>query len=92
MPIRRTKRTRYPGIYEVVGGKKTAYKVSYRVSGLGQRTKTKASSEEALISQGTVRTPAGKQHTKTIRSVTLPEPLVNELPADLERYGARGVA
>ena len=56
-----TRKTRYPGIHEVLGGKSTRYVVAYRIRGLGQKTKTLATLREARAFQGAMRDPA-KQH------------------------------
>jgi integrase len=58
VPERRLKRTRYPSIYEVVGGKRPRYMVSYRIPGVGQRTKTKPTLAEARDFQAQVRDPS----------------------------------
>jgi hypothetical protein len=58
---RSLKRTRYPGIYEVLGGRTRRFMVSYRIPGLGQRTKTLRTLSEAKEFQGSVRDPAGRE-------------------------------
>lgn len=58
MGERKYARTRYPGIYEVSGAKAPRYVVSYRIRGLGQRTKTFSTIRDARAFQGSVRDPA----------------------------------
>ena len=57
MANRQSKRTRYPGIYEVVGGRARRYVVSFRIRGVGQRTRTFKTLQEARTYQGTLRDP-----------------------------------
>jgi integrase len=63
---RQTRKTRYPGIYELTGGKKTRYVVSYRVRGLGQRTKTLATLGEARAFQGAMRDPVKQDQARQL--------------------------
>jgi integrase len=58
MAARKLNRTRYPGIYEVEGGKHRRYMVSYRLRGYGQRTKTHPTLREARDFQAQIRDPA----------------------------------
>lgn len=52
-----TERTRYPGIFKVTRGKTERYVVSFRVRGLGQRTKTFERLGDAREFQGRMRDP-----------------------------------
>jgi integrase len=54
---RSTERTKYPGIYKVTRGSATRYVVSYRIRGLGQRTKTFQRLADAKEFQGKSRNP-----------------------------------
>jgi integrase len=55
---RSSEKTRYPGIYKVTRGSTVRYVVSYRVRGIGQRTKTFDRLTEAKEYQGRMRDPA----------------------------------
>ena len=52
-----TTRTKYPGIYKVVRAETTRYVVSYRLRGLGQRTKTFERLGDARTFQAETRSP-----------------------------------
>jgi integrase len=66
MGQRESRKTRYPGIYEVLGGSSTRYVVSYRIRGLGQRTKTLATLGAARAFQGSMRDPAKQQQARQL--------------------------
>jgi integrase len=70
------KRTRYPGIYRVsTPGKPDRFMVSYRVRGLGQRTKTLPTLGEAKQFQASVRDPAKARQLRQLEQgrITLAE-------------------
>lgn len=57
MAKRSLKKTRYPGIYAVQGVSSPRFMVSFRIHGLGQRTKTFTTLRDAREFQGSVRDP-----------------------------------
>jgi hypothetical protein len=65
-------KTRHPGIYKLARpGKPNVYMVSYRIRGIGQRTKQFATLTEAKAFQATVRDPArGREMRLRARGTT----------------------
>ncbi|MDP9343011.1 MAG: site-specific integrase [Actinomycetota bacterium] len=73
---RSVKRTRFPGIYRITTpGKPDRFMVSYRVRGLGQRTKTKPTLREAKEFQASVRDPLKARQLRQLEQgrITLAE-------------------
>jgi integrase len=62
---RKTERTKFPGIYKVTRGRAVRYVVSYRIRGVGQRTKTFERLADAKEFQGKARDP---RHADRMRS------------------------
>ena len=87
MRERVTKRTRYPGIYEVQGGSSKGSKrfmVSYRLAGLGQRTKTFATLRDARDFQSSLRDPAKAHQQRQILRMSR-QTLASAFPEWLDR-------
>jgi integrase len=79
---RTSEKTRYPEIYKVTRGPTVRYVVSYRVRGIGQRTKTYDRLADAKEFQGQMRDPG--QAARMRRKVKGRLPLSDYFPAWLE--------
>jgi integrase len=79
---RSSERTRYPGIYKVTRRTTVRYVVSYRVRGIGQRTKSFQHLGDAKEFQGRMRDP--EQSARMRRRVKGRQPLAEYFPAWLE--------
>jgi integrase len=66
------RRTRFPGIYEVTGGAAKRYMVMYRLPGVGQRSKTVSTLQQAKEFQGRMRDPAKARQARDLERGDLP--------------------
>src|SRR5438067_13767181 len=98
---RQLKRTRYTGIYKVTRpGSKDRYMVSYRIFGLGQRTRTFPTEGQALAFQATLRDPSREDQVRAMHiaaRITVAqyfdhfmETRFNLSPSTRERYAGVG--
>ena len=72
MGRRVVRRTRFPGIFEVTGGAGKRYMVMYRLPGVGQRSKTVTSLQEAKEFQGRMRDPWRARQARDLERGDLP--------------------